>query len=97
MNVYEKGGCPYAKGASGNVATEDVLYLLDSLGVKTGVNLDKIFSMFIIYVPRRSKNKHVTVPYSLKKITIWILTFRLLILCTEAFFFHLFLYISNTN
>jgi len=33
------GGCPYAKGATGNVATEDVLYMLAGLGVKTGVNL----------------------------------------------------------
>lgn len=33
------GGCPYAKGASGNVATEDVLWLLDGLGVATGVDL----------------------------------------------------------
>ena len=32
------GGCPYAKGASGNVATEDVLYLLDGLGFETGVD-----------------------------------------------------------
>lgn len=32
------GGCPYAKGASGNVASEDVLYMLDGLGVETGVN-----------------------------------------------------------
>lgn len=44
------GGCPYAKGASGNVATEDVVYLLDSLGVKTGVDLTKILetSEFIL-------------------------------------------------
>jgi hydroxymethylglutaryl-CoA lyase len=34
------GGCPYAKGAKGNVATEDVLYMLDGMGVETGVNLD---------------------------------------------------------
>ncbi|WP_435104490.1 hydroxymethylglutaryl-CoA lyase [Arhodomonas sp. AD133] len=33
------GGCPYAKGASGNVATEDVVYLLDGLGIDTGVDL----------------------------------------------------------
>ena len=33
------GGCPYAKGASGNVASEDVLYMLDGLGVETGVDL----------------------------------------------------------
>jgi isopropylmalate/homocitrate/citramalate synthase len=37
------GGCPYAKGASGNVATEDVVYLLDGLGVETGVDLVRVF------------------------------------------------------
>ncbi len=36
------GGCPYAPGASGNVATEDVVYMLDGMGVKTGVDLDKV-------------------------------------------------------
>jgi isopropylmalate/homocitrate/citramalate synthase len=36
------GGCPYAKGASGNVATEDLVYLLDGLGFETGVNRDAV-------------------------------------------------------
>ncbi|BBP75903.1 hydroxymethylglutaryl-CoA lyase [Pseudomonas gingeri NCPPB 3146 = LMG 5327] len=36
------GGCPYAKGASGNVATEDVLYMLNGLGIDTGVDLDRL-------------------------------------------------------
>eukprot|EP00127_Corallochytrium_limacisporum_P003136 Clim_evm65s146 gene=Clim_evmTU65s146 len=36
------GGCPYAKGATGNVATEDVVYMLHGLGVTTGVDLDKV-------------------------------------------------------
>ncbi|WP_259779329.1 hydroxymethylglutaryl-CoA lyase [Aestuariispira ectoiniformans] len=36
------GGCPYAKGASGNVATEDVLYMLQGCGVETGVDFDQI-------------------------------------------------------
>jgi hydroxymethylglutaryl-CoA lyase len=36
------GGCPYAKGATGNVATEDVVYLLNGLGVATGVDLDRL-------------------------------------------------------
>lgn len=36
------GGCPYAKGASGNVATEDVLYMLDGLGVRTGVDFGQL-------------------------------------------------------
>ena len=33
------GGCPYAKGASGNVATEDLVYMLDGMNIKTGINL----------------------------------------------------------
>ena len=36
------GGCPYAPGASGNVATEDVVYMLEGMGVRTGVDLDKL-------------------------------------------------------
>lgn len=36
------GGCPYAKGASGNVATEDLLYLLHGMGIETGVDLHKV-------------------------------------------------------
>jgi len=36
------GGCPYAPGASGNLATEDLLYLLDGLGIETGVTLPKV-------------------------------------------------------
>ncbi|WP_323751149.1 hydroxymethylglutaryl-CoA lyase [Marinobacter sp.] len=41
-SVAGLGGCPYAKGASGNVATEDVLYLLNGLGIATGVDLEKL-------------------------------------------------------
>lgn len=40
--VSGTGGCPYAKGASGNVASEDVVYLLHGLGVETGIDLDKL-------------------------------------------------------
>lgn len=40
--VSGAGGCPYAKGASGNVATEDVVYMLHGLGVRTGVDLDAL-------------------------------------------------------
>ena len=36
------GGCPYAKGATGNVATEDVVYLLHGMGIATGIDLDKL-------------------------------------------------------
>ena len=41
-SVAGLGGCPYARGASGNVATEDVLYMLSGLGVHTGVDLDAV-------------------------------------------------------
>lgn len=41
-SVAGLGGCPYAKGASGNVATEDVLYMLQGLGIDTGVDLDQV-------------------------------------------------------
>ncbi|KAF3327245.1 putative hydroxymethylglutaryl-CoA lyase [Carex littledalei] len=41
-SVAGLGGCPYAKGASGNVATEDVLYMLNGLGIKTNVDIDKV-------------------------------------------------------
>ena len=43
-SVAGLGGCPYAKGATGNVATEDVLYLLDGLGIDTGVDMDKLIA-----------------------------------------------------
>jgi hydroxymethylglutaryl-CoA lyase len=43
-SVAGLGGCPYAPGASGNVATEDLLYMLDGLGVDTGVRLDALLA-----------------------------------------------------
>jgi hydroxymethylglutaryl-CoA lyase len=44
-SVAGLGGCPYAKGATGNVATEDVLYLLRGLGIATGIDLDRIVAI----------------------------------------------------
>src|SRR5207302_9485782 len=41
-SVAGLGGCPYAKGATGNVATEDVVYMLDGLGIETGVDLMQV-------------------------------------------------------
>ena len=38
------GGCPYAPGATGNVATEDVVYMLEGMGVSTGVNMDRLLA-----------------------------------------------------
>ncbi|KAI8037971.1 hydroxymethylglutaryl-CoA lyase, mitochondrial [Drosophila gunungcola] len=44
-SVSGLGGCPYAKGASGNAATEDVVYLLHGMGLSTGVSLDKLIQV----------------------------------------------------
>ncbi|MDD2691832.1 MAG: hydroxymethylglutaryl-CoA lyase [Simplicispira sp.] len=41
-SVAGLGGCPYAKGATGNVATEDLVYLLHGMGIETGIDLDKL-------------------------------------------------------
>ena len=43
-SVAGLGGCPYAKGATGNVASEDVVYLLQGLGIETGIDLDKLIA-----------------------------------------------------
>ncbi|WP_442809080.1 hydroxymethylglutaryl-CoA lyase [Trinickia soli] len=44
-SVAGLGGCPYAKGATGNVATEDVLYLMNGLGIDTGIDLDAVVAI----------------------------------------------------
>ncbi|RDV00001.1 hydroxymethylglutaryl-CoA lyase [Trinickia dinghuensis] len=44
-SVAGLGGCPYAKGATGNVATEDVLYLMNGLGIETGIDLEAVVSI----------------------------------------------------
>ena len=41
-SVAGLGGCPYAKGATGNVATEDVVYLLHGMGIESGIDLDAL-------------------------------------------------------
>jgi isopropylmalate/homocitrate/citramalate synthase len=41
-SVAGLGGCPYAKGASGNVATEDVVYMLNGMGISTGIDIDRL-------------------------------------------------------
>jgi len=55
------GGCPYAKGATGNVATEDVVYMMHGLGLHTGIDLDKLvdvgqFISDVIGRPNRAKS-----------------------------------------
>ena len=41
-SVAGLGGCPYARGATGNVATEDLLYMLDGMGIHTGIDMQKL-------------------------------------------------------
>src|SRR5579863_9017691 len=45
------GGCPYAPGAAGNLATEDLLYMLDGMGIETGVNLEKVVAATSFIMP----------------------------------------------
>lgn len=59
-SVAGLGGCPYAKGATGNVASEDVLYMLNGLGIVTGVDLNKLIAVgnFIShFLGRQSRSK----------------------------------------
>jgi hydroxymethylglutaryl-CoA lyase len=60
-SVAGLGGCPYAKGATGNVATEDVVYLLQGLGIDTGIDLDQLVNagQFISDVLQRKPNSRV--------------------------------------
>jgi len=44
-SVAGLGGCPYAKGATGNVATEDVVFMLNGLGIETGIDLDRLLAV----------------------------------------------------
>lgn len=61
-SVAGLGGCPYAKGATGNVATEDVVYMLQGMGIETGINLDKLIDagVFISNALGRQPNSLVS-------------------------------------
>ena len=57
------GGCPYAKGATGNVASEDVVYMLNGMGIETGIDLDKLIDAgeFISdFLGRKSNSRAAT-------------------------------------
>ncbi len=59
-SVAGLGGCPYARGASGNVATEDVLYLMHGLGIETGVDIFKVVAagaMICTVLGRKNQSK----------------------------------------
>ena len=60
-SVAGLGGCPYAKGATGNVATEEVVYMLGGMGIETGVDLDKLIDAgkFISDFLQRKPNSRV--------------------------------------
>lgn len=57
------GGCPYAKGATGNVATEDLVYMLQGMGIETGIDLDKLVDagLYISDFLQRKPNSRVAV------------------------------------
>jgi hydroxymethylglutaryl-CoA lyase len=60
-SVAGLGGCPYAKGATGNVATEDVVYMLQGMGIETGIDLDQLIDagVFISEALGRKSNSRV--------------------------------------
>jgi hydroxymethylglutaryl-CoA lyase len=68
-SVAGLGGCPYAAGASGNVATEDVVYMLNGLGVRTGVDLKRLVEIgrWICSVLGREPASKVNKAYKTKK------------------------------
>jgi hydroxymethylglutaryl-CoA lyase len=61
-SVAGLGGCPYAKGATGNVATEDVVFMLDGMGIETGIDLDQLIDagVFISVALGREPNSRVS-------------------------------------
>ncbi len=61
-SVAGLGGCPYAKGATGNVATEDVVYMMQGMGIDTGIDLDKLIDagVFISEALGRQPNSRVS-------------------------------------
>ncbi len=68
-SVAGLGGCPYAKGATGNVATEEVIYMLHGLGLKTGVSLDSLIHAgeYICQYLKRPNRSKVAVAILAKK------------------------------
>jgi len=62
-SVAGLGGCPYANGASGNVATEDLVYMLDGMGIETGVDQEKLVEAgrFISEIVGRSPQSKVSI------------------------------------
>ncbi len=61
------GGCPYAKGATGNVATEDVVYMLQGMEIQTGIDLDKLIQCGIFIDSILGRNTQSNVANALRK------------------------------
>jgi hydroxymethylglutaryl-CoA lyase len=62
-SVAGLGGCPYAKGATGNVATEDVVYMLHGMGIETGIDLDKLIDAGVFisdFLGRKTQSRVAT-------------------------------------
>lgn len=65
INIIESsvgglGGCPFAKGATGNVATEDIVYMLNGLGIKTNIDLDKLIDASNFITEQLGKDKNAS-------------------------------------
>lgn len=69
-SVAGLGGCPYAKGASGNLAIEDLIYMLHGLGIKTGIDLQSILQVgeFINNALNRTTKSKVGLALSSKSV-----------------------------
>ena len=69
-SVAGLGGCPYARGATGNVATEDVVYMLHGMGLKTGIDLDQLVDAgeFISHVLGRPSHSRAGTAIANKRI-----------------------------
>lgn len=60
------GGCPYAKGATGNVATEDVVYMLHGMGIETGIDLDKLIDAGVYISEALGREPHSRVSKAIR-------------------------------
>jgi hydroxymethylglutaryl-CoA lyase len=65
-SVAGLGGCPYAKGATGNVATEDVVYMLHGMGIETGIDLDQLIDAGVYVSQALGREPHSRVSKALR-------------------------------
>jgi isopropylmalate/homocitrate/citramalate synthase len=66
-SVSGLGGCPYAPGAAGNVATEDLLYMLNGMGIETGVDLDGLIAAGVFICEKLGRQTHSRVARACQK------------------------------